>query len=262
MTESRQTWHHGLVARWWAEFNVAIDEELAFYGSAIRRYGQPALDLGCGTGRMLLPLIHSGLDVDGCDVSSDMLAQCRAKATLAGLTPQLFQQSGDDLAPPRTYGTIYICDSFGTVGNPEALRRCHQYLRPGGALVFNVTLPYADAERWRFWIPEQARSLPEPWPEESARRRAADGDEIELRSRRLAFDALEQMWTRQIQATLWHDGVAVRREEHILHERSYFRNELVLMLRHAGFSEIAAHGAYDGRPERSDDLSLVFTARR
>jgi SAM-dependent methyltransferase len=258
----RQTWHHGLVARWWAEFNVASDEELVFYRSAIAQYGQPVLDLGCGTGRMLLPLIRSGIDVDGCDVSPDMLAHCRAQAMRAGHAPQLFEQSGDDLALPRKYGTIYICDSFGTVGGAEALRRCHEHLLPSGALVFNVTLPYAEADRWRFWIPEESRSLPEPWPESGERRRAADGDEIELRSRRIAFDPLEQMWTREIQATLLHDGEVVTREEHILHERSFFRNELVLMLRHTGFSEVVVSGAYDGRPARSDDLRLVIAAHK
>ena len=130
--EKRETWHHGLVARWWAEFNVATDDELAFYRTAIERYGQPALDLGCGTGRMLVPLAASGLDVDGCDVSADMLAHCRTKGTSAGVAPQLFQQSSDELALPRKYGTIYICDSWGTVGSLAALRRCHGHLVPGG----------------------------------------------------------------------------------------------------------------------------------
>ena len=35
-----------------------------------------ALDLGCGTGRLLVPLVQTGLDLDGCDVSLDMLALC------------------------------------------------------------------------------------------------------------------------------------------------------------------------------------------
>lgn len=262
MNETRRTWHYGLVARWWAEFNVATDEELRFFRTAIQRYGQPVLDLGCGTGRILLPLLRAGLEVDGCDVSADMLAYCRAQLTKAGLAARLFEQAGDDLAPPRTYRTIYICDSFGIVGSQETLRRCCEHLAPGGGLVFNVSLPYAEADRWRFWIPEEARSLPEPWPEKGERRRAADGDEIELRGRRLAFDPLEQLWTREIQATLWHDGQAVKQEAHILHDRAFFRNELLLMLRQAGFAEISVYGGYDERPVRSDDLGLIFSARK
>jgi hypothetical protein len=49
-----RTWHHGLVARWWDEFNEARPEELARYGSAIRESGGAALDLACGTGRLLV----------------------------------------------------------------------------------------------------------------------------------------------------------------------------------------------------------------
>src|SRR5207253_8772778 len=80
MSEHPQTWHYGLVAQWWAEFNVASPEELACYRAVIERDGQPALDLACGTGRLLLPLLQAGLDVDGCDLSPDMLALCRQRA--------------------------------------------------------------------------------------------------------------------------------------------------------------------------------------
>jgi SAM-dependent methyltransferase len=261
--EERETWHHGLVARWWAEFNVASDEELTFYRAAIERYGQPALDLGCGTGRMLVPLAASGLDVDGCDVSDDMLAYCRSKAASAGLTPQLFQQSGDELALPRKYGTIYICDSFGTVGSLAALERIHEHLAPGGALVFNTSLPFEDAERWPYWLPDGRRGLPEPWPPEAmARKRAANGEEISLRSRTIGFDPLEQLATREIEATLWRDGRAVTTEVHTLHTRTFFRNELLVMLSHAGFSAVTVAGGYDGRPVSADNVHLVFTARK
>jgi SAM-dependent methyltransferase len=259
--EKRETWHHGLVARWWAEFNVATDAELAFYRSAIERYGQPALDLGCGTGRMLVPLAASGLDVDGCDVSADMLAYCRAKAASAGVTPQLFEQSADVLGLPRKYGTIYICDSFGTVGSTESLRRCHQHLAPGGALVFNIGLPYGESERWHYWLPEGRGALPETWGT-AVRKRAANGEEIELRTRTIAFDPIEQMASREMQATLWRDGRVVATEVHALHTRTFFRNELLAMLGQAGFSAVMVTGGYDGRPVTADSLDLVLTARK
>ena len=146
MSDDPQTWHYGLVARWWAEFNQANPDELAFYRAFVERDGLPALDLACGTGRLLLPLLRAGFDVEGCDVSPDMLALCRQHAARDGLTPRLYEQAMHALELPRAYRTIFICDSFGIGGDrrhdAEALRRCYRHLAPGGTLVFSHDLPY------------------------------------------------------------------------------------------------------------------------
>jgi SAM-dependent methyltransferase len=261
MPNESATWHYGLVARWWAEFNVATPE-LAFYRSIVERYGQPVLDLACGAGRLLLPLLRAGVDVDGCDVSADMVGLCREQAAREGFEPRLFVQASHALHLPRAYRTIYICDSFGIAGNAETLRRCYQHLAPGGALVFNVSLPYGEADRWNCWLPNHRRTLPEPWPETGARKRASNGDEIELRSRRLDLDPLEQVWTREIRATLWRDGAIAKEEVHTMRERAFFRNELLALLDQAGFTDVAVTGGYDEREAKGEDVTLVFVARR
>src|SRR6187399_669663 len=113
MEGEARTWHHGLVARWWAEFN-----------------------LDCGAGRLLVPYLRAGLDVEGCDVSEDMLARCRERAEREGLTPTLHAQALHDLDLPRRYRTILLCGGFGLGGrrehDAEALRRIHAHLEPGG----------------------------------------------------------------------------------------------------------------------------------
>src|SRR5438874_13216202 len=103
--EQPQTWHHGIVARWWAEFNVD-GPEIPYFQKFIADEGQPALDVACGTGRLLIPFLRAGLDVDGCDVSADMIAVCREQAEREGLSPTLFVQPIHELDPPRTYKTI------------------------------------------------------------------------------------------------------------------------------------------------------------
>ena len=99
-----QTWHYGLVAKWWAEFNTS-GPEIAYFRRFVEA-GQPALDVACGTGRLLVPFLQAGLDVDGCDLSADMLALCRERAEAEGLTPDLYAQAMHELDLPRRYRTI------------------------------------------------------------------------------------------------------------------------------------------------------------
>ncbi len=105
----------------------------------IGRYGQPVLDLACGTGRLLLPLLQAGIDVDGCDISGDMLYHCQRKAASQGFHPNLYQQPMHAIDLPRKYKMIYLCNSFGRAGSREkdleTLRRCHAHLENGGALL-------------------------------------------------------------------------------------------------------------------------------
>jgi SAM-dependent methyltransferase len=266
MNDGPQTWHYGLVARWWAEFNKPDPDELAFYRTIVENGGQPALDLACGAGRLLLPLLSAGLDVDGCDISPDMLAYCQEGAAKQGLSPRLFQQTMHELDLPRGYRTIYICDSFGLGGRRDqdatALRRCYDHLIPGGTLVFSHYLPNDDPERWSYWLPERRQRLPEAWREEGSRKRTASGDEIELRARLVDLDPMEQRQTLEMRAGLWREDRLVAQEDRLLVENLYFRHEILLMLARAGFVDVSVRAGYSSRQPAADDTMLVFIARK
>ena len=193
--------HGALVGR----VHQAEPAELAFYRAAIERFGEPALDLACGAGRLLVPLLEAGLDVDGVDVSPDMLAQAQRLAAAQGMHPTLTPQAIRELDLPRHYRTIFICDSFG-IGGPraddlEGLRRIYAHLEPGGALVFSHHLPYGDEEsEWLRWLPHRHGET-ESWPETGDRRRAADGDELELLFRERSWDPLLQRSILEVRST-------------------------------------------------------------
>src|SRR5262249_22173027 len=155
-------------------------------------------------------------DVDGCDVSADMIALCRQRAASEGLSPTLLVQPMHELDPPRSYRTIFVCGGFGLgstrAHDLEALRRFHRHLEPGGTLVFAHEVPYVDTRRWPFWLAEGRGALPEPWRENGQRKRAADGSEIELRTRTVALDPLEQTMSLELRALLWRDGELIEEE--------------------------------------------------
>jgi SAM-dependent methyltransferase len=262
------TWHYGLMARWWAEFNTSSQEEAAYFGAAIERSGEPALELACGTGRVLLPLLRAGHEVDGCDLSPDMIALCGQALAREGFFSRLYVQPMHELDLPRRYGTIYICDSFGLGGQRnhdiETLRRCWQHLIPGGTLLFNHYLPYDDPVEWALWLPENQHALPElpPEPGTGERRHAANGDVLELWTGLVDLDPAGQRATRAMRISLWRDDELLEQEEHLLMENLYFRNELLMMLEQAGFTGVTVEAGYSGALATDEDTMVTFVARR
>ena len=261
---SASTWHYGVVARWWAEFKDS-GPEIDYF----RRYveaGQPALDVACGTGRLLLPYLRAGLDVDGCDVSEDMLALCREAAAREGLTPALYALAMHELHLPRRYRTIFVCGGLGLGSTREqdlvSLRRFHEHLEPGGVLVLDNEVPYADDVLWRYWLKGKRTELPRPRKPAGKRRAAKDGTQYELRSRVVGLDPLAQQATLEMQAFMWRDDELVAEEEHVLTMMLYFKDELVLMLERAGFADVSVRGPYNDAEPKPDDDFLIFIARR
>jgi SAM-dependent methyltransferase len=101
----------------------------------------------------LLPFLRASLDVDGSDVSPDMLALYREEAAREGFAPGLYAQTMHQLDLPRTYRTIVACGSFGIASTRQqdalALRRLYQHLPPGGVLLLDHHLPYGAHESWQ-----------------------------------------------------------------------------------------------------------------
>lgn len=258
------SWHYGLVARWWALFRSSGPEIDYFRQFVVA--GQPALDVACGTGRLLVPYLSQGLDVDGTDVSEDMLALCRAATTAVGRQPSLYCQPTHQLDLPRRYRTVFMCGGLGLGStrsqDQESLRRLHDHLEPGGRLVLDNEVPYSDAAQWSYWLPENAGRLPESQGGASDRRNAADGCEYSLSTRALSFDPLAQQVAWEVRASQWRDGSLVAEERHTLTSNLYFRAELVMMLERAGFDSVDVRGAYNDLPPTGADGFLVYVATR
>jgi trans-aconitate methyltransferase len=135
----------GLVAEMY-DLLASYQAPVSFFAELIRNNGEPALELGCGTGHPLLPLVAQGLRVEGLDSARDMLAQCEAKAQAQGLHVTLHQQEMQSFTLPARYRTIFFAGaSFMLLPDlPDAactLQRVYRHLEPTGRAVIPLYVP-------------------------------------------------------------------------------------------------------------------------
>lgn len=202
-----------------------------------------ALDLGCGPGRHAVPLARRGFRVTAVDLSAFHLARAHERAAAAGVDVELVQADMRVFARPDAFDlALSLFTSFGYFEDAgddlRVLQNVHRSLRPDGVLVMDVV----SKERL-------ARVL-----HPTVSQRTADGALL-VQRHQIVDDRsrVRNEWT------LVRDD-HTHTFEFVL--RIYSGQELRALLGAAGFTRVALHGAFDGRPYDADADRLVAVARR
>jgi SAM-dependent methyltransferase len=145
----------------WLPFDADYDD-VEPYRAAIERGAGPALELGCGTGRLLLRYAAAGLDVEGIDSSADMLAICEQHAATMKVSVTLHHTDWTNFDLPRHYATIYNpSGSFSLIDDDDrarhALATWMRHLAPGGRLLVAMGVPRAHFDaQWEWHVRRSA----------------------------------------------------------------------------------------------------------
>jgi SAM-dependent methyltransferase len=259
-SESRYMSWTGLAAQVWdPSGGDEPQKDHAYLRRVIENNGGPALDVGCGTGRLLLRYLADGLDVEGIDSSADMLAFCQEKANQQGLPAKLFQQSMHELDLPRKYRTIFIpCGTFCLLINRkdavQALDRFYEHLEPRGELIFNLFWEYGKGG-W-FWNEPNGKwyrmfysNLP-------------NGDQVFQYMKTEKVDRVEQQFFGKRRYRLVSRGQVIREEIFPSYERVYGKYEIQMMLEQAGFREVTIKGDWTEEPFRDGHEVMVIHGRK
>jgi len=139
------------------DVNPTIPDDLAFYTARLPSADAAVLELGCGTGRVLLPLAAACGSIAGLERSPAMLARCLQKLQAAGIPLTKARAVLGDIthfALGRRFDLIIapyrVFQLLETEAQVEGLFRCvRAHLAPGGTGILNVFHPQGGFERVR-----------------------------------------------------------------------------------------------------------------
>jgi SAM-dependent methyltransferase len=228
-----------------------LDFDRAFWLRVGREGRGPVLDVGCGTGRVLIPLLEAGVDADGVDLSSSMLDRLKDKAAKKGFHPRLLAADMRDFTMPRRYARVI--STFNAFAHCETmedqlatLRCCREHLEPGGALVLHISYPGAS-----LWLgsgePVLEHEITNP----------LTGHRLQLYDRR-SMDVVSQRQRSEIEVReLDAAGSLVVSHHSEARQRWVYRYEMELLLGLAGFPRWEIHGDFAGGPLTRDDQQIT-----
>ncbi|WP_042166652.1 class I SAM-dependent DNA methyltransferase [Paenibacillus gorillae] len=222
-----------------------------FYKRLMDEIPGMALEIGCGTGRLLLPYLAEGYEVEGVDCSKEMLSICEYKAKAKELSPVLYDQQMQELNLPKKYKTIFVpLASFMCVTDREeamlALQNMYAHLEEGGQVVIPLFIPpNENKQEWTV----------------GRRGTRSDGAEIILSSVS-SVQFHEQVQTKLDRYEVVKDNVLAETKFSTTKLRWYYKYEFMMMLEKAGFRDITIYGGYDFQQMTDDQTFMIFRARK
>jgi SAM-dependent methyltransferase len=237
-------------------------EDVGFYVAAAESAGGPVLELGCGTGRILIPTVRAGVEATGLDASPRMLALCRSRldAEPEPIRSRASLVHGDirrfDLGTRFALVTIPFrpFQHLLTVTDQLAcLAHVRRHLAAGGRLIVDLFNPSIDVLA-SFRVGEEGGQEPEfTMP---------DGRRVLRSFRVLAEDRFNQTNDIELIYRVTHPDGRAERLLQAFQMRYVFRFEMEHLLARAGFEVEALYSDFDKHPYgHTYPGELIFVAR-
>ncbi len=239
----------------WENAQTMGRRDVAFWQNLARRTGGPALELGCGTGRIALPVARAGIRLCGVDRSAEMLARARQRRRRSKTASSLALVRADirhlPFVTPGRFALVIA--AYGILQSllvdadlDTTLASVAGVIQSGG--MFGIDL-VADLPKWQ----EYSRRV------RLSGRLSAGGRHVTL------VESVRQDRDRKLtvfdQEYLERRAGAVERRQFSLAFRTLTVPEMIDRLEGFGFRVTAVLGDYDGRPwdSRADTWILLAT---
>jgi SAM-dependent methyltransferase len=237
-------------------------KDVDFFVEYAKQAKGETLELGCGTGRVLVPTAAAGCRITGLDLAELMLRKCAAN--LAAQPEETRKRArlvrrdmtAFDLKTRFALVTIPFrpFQHLVTVTEQKACLSCiHQHLQAKGRLVFDVFNPRLD----RLFDPKYQIEV-EDMPETAL----PDGRHLRRTNRTAAFHRDQQYNDIEI---IYYISYPDGRSERLVQSfpmRYYFRYEVEHLLELASFRVTDLFGDFDKSAFQSDSVEMIFVAEK
>lgn len=237
--------------------------DVEFFVEEARKSGGPVLEIGCGTGRILIPTARAGIETVGLDLSPHMLQECRKNlaAETSETQSRVHVVRGNMLTFEfsRKFRLITIpfrpFQHLVTVKEQmECLGRVHMHLAEGGRFILDIFNPLLE----RLVRNDTGQEVDEE-PEFAM----PDGRRVIRRSRALSKDLLNQVIHIELIYYVTHPDGRTDRYVHSFAMRYLFRFEAEHLLARCGFHLESVFADYKKNPYGSYyPGDLVMVARK
>lgn len=236
-------------------------EDAPFYLELARESGGPVLEIGCGTGRVLLPIARAGVEIEGLDASPAMLSVLRSKLEKepADVRRRVKLHSGDirKFRLKKKFRLVTIpfrpLQHMHTLGDQiAALTNAAALLDRNGRLVFDVFFP--KFERVTSGVGEE--QLEAEWPIDGGKRR------VVRHFRKDSYDKIRQNFTGRFLIRTYGGDKLVREEQGPLKMTWYTHEQMESLFLHAGLEVVEEYGSFAKAPLDNDSAEMIFILKK
>jgi 2-polyprenyl-3-methyl-5-hydroxy-6-metoxy-1,4-benzoquinol methylase len=213
------------------------EHEVPFFVDQARLANGPVLEVGCGTGRITLPIARAGVEVTGLDVSRPMLELARRKAQAEQLAVNWLQRDCRNIDRAHAFALVFSAtNAMQHLHDLDSLNAflvsARNALRPGGALILDVFNPSPA---------KLSRSRAVRYHQKSFVDAAGKEVRVEVTSEYLSA-------TQTLAFTLFYlrSGQQVRTKE--VKMRCFYPEELLALCRFNALTVVRRYGNYDKTP--------------
>jgi SAM-dependent methyltransferase len=220
----------------------------------------PVLELGCGSGRVLIPTAEAGVRIVGLDLSESMLAKCKERMSALPSEVQariqlrhgsitdfhLGQRFQLITAPFRPFQHLL------TVEEQLAGLQCvREHLAPRGRFVFDMFHTNPAAMHDPAWKEER---------EDTPLTKLPDGRSFRRTARLAAFHRAEQINDVDLNFYITYPDGRTEKQTQLFPFRYFFRYEVEHLLARAGFRIANLYGNFDRSPFADESAEMIFVA--